>query len=501
MDEIKLKKFTNQRCPNCNLILDLELVKKQVIGTCKNDKCKKIWLINKDNVIEVIEVSGLIEFYVELPFNLSIPTGLYSFDKPKQIMVRRDMYHLQRGNELENIQTCQPIYAPQDKLFNEYGLFKEEFKEYKFKRKMRTVLFKKYPVISLINKNVTIEQLIETGFFNSYIYKTQNQFFQEINEYLKYFSIFLPENTINVMYQHEIRPISIYEFSKCIFDSHLIINKKYYPVRPIIPDSTNLKGIPDTTYLTNNNIIEEFDRILTNRNNNPILPHQELFILARSLYRTNRIHMGASVITTSISALESLIHKLEDIHPKFQNLKKLKKKWEHDLNVDNIQLTKYKNGKGGKSFSFLEFYTFIPLLLAKLLKENYTNDRNKFKIILTHLKKLNIARWIRNEITHSAKFILDVDFNYDHEKGFNDKYMISYKNKSNRKIENIEFSELWESILKIYDYLDKILLNNLYPQINWNLKTHYRNEIAARSTKPGKGFVQVLMNIDWRAFL
>ena len=121
---------------------------------------------------------------------------------------------------------------------------------------MKTVLFKRYPVISLINKSVNIEQLIEAGIFNRYIYKIQNQFFQDINEFLKYFSLYFPSNNINVMYQHEIRPISIYEFNKCIFDSHLIIDKKYYPIRPIIQDSLNLKGIPNITYLTTNDKTE-----------------------------------------------------------------------------------------------------------------------------------------------------------------------------------------------------------------------------------------------------
>ncbi|MBD3213707.1 MAG: hypothetical protein GF311_13945, partial [Candidatus Lokiarchaeota archaeon] len=332
-----LREYENRKCPSCNINIEMKIVQKQVIGICQNNDCKKIWIFYKDkngneNYIEALEVSGLIEFYVELPFNLGIPTGLYAFDKPNQIMLRRDMYHFEKGNELENFQTLQPIYAPQDKVFNEHGLIREEFKEFKFKRKMKSVLFKRYPLISLINKKLTIERLIEKGFFNSYIYKTQNQFFQDVNEFLTYYSLYFPSNDINIMYQHEIRPISIYEFSKCIFNSHLIINQKYYPFIPIIQDVTNLKGIPDITYLSNNGKMEEFDKILQNRKNNPVYPHQELFLLARSLYRTNKIHMGASVITISITAIESLIHKLEDNHPEFQNLKKLKKKWENDLN-------------------------------------------------------------------------------------------------------------------------------------------------------------------------
>ncbi len=140
---------------------------------------------------------------------------------------------------------------------------------------MKTVIFKKYPIKSLANKNMEIEQLIEMEFFSRFIYKIQNQFFQDVNTFLKYYSQYFPSNTINFMFQHEIRPISIYEFSKCIFNSYLIIDNKFYPIRPIIQDFTNLKGIPDITYLTNNDKIEEFNKILQNRSNTPIFPHQE----------------------------------------------------------------------------------------------------------------------------------------------------------------------------------------------------------------------------------
>jgi tetratricopeptide (TPR) repeat protein len=498
-----LKEYENRKCPSCNINIEMKIVQKQVIGICKNNDCKKIWIFYKDksgkeNYIEALEVSGLIEFYVELPFNLGIPTGLYAFDKPNQIMLRRDMYHFQKGNELENFQTFQPIYAPQDKVFNEHGLIKEEFEEYKFKRKMKSVLFKRYPMTSLINKKITIEQLIEKGFFNSYIYKTQNQFFQDVNEFLTYYSLYFPSNDINIMYQHEIRPISIYEFSKCIFNSHLIINQQYYPFIPIIQDVTNLKGIPDITYLSNKGKMEEFDKILQNRKNNPVYPHQELLFLARSLYRTNKIHMGASVITISITAIESLIHKLEDNHPEFQNLKKLKKKWESDLNNKNLKLSKYKNKSGRKYFGFLEFYTNIQPLLAKIIKRNYPNNSLSIKMILNYLKNLNIARWIRNDITHRAKFEREIEFSYENETGFTEKYLITYKNKIIGQNKTIKFSDLWQSILKTYNYLDKILLETIYPQINWDLKSIYKNELAARSTKTGKGIIQVLMNLDWR---
>jgi len=181
VSEKLLKKYRNRKCPDCKANIKTKIVQKQVVGICQNIDCKKFWIFYKDksgkeNFIETLEVNGLLEFYVELPFNLSIPTGLYTFDKPKQIMLRRDMYYFQKGDELEDFQKFQPIYAPQDKVFNEYGLIKEEFEDYKFKRKMKSVLFKRYPMKSLINKKITIEQLIENGFFNSYIYKIQNQF-------------------------------------------------------------------------------------------------------------------------------------------------------------------------------------------------------------------------------------------------------------------------------------------------------------------------------------
>ncbi len=502
-NEKLMKKYVNRKCPKCNADIKIKIVQKQVVGICQKNDCKKFWLFYKDksgteNIVEALEVSGLIEFYVELPFNLGIPTGLYGFDKPNQIRLKRDMYHFQKGNELENFQTLQPVYAPQDKVFNEHGLIKEEFEEYKFKRKMRSVLFKRYPVNSLINKKITIEQLIENGFFNSYIYNTQNQFFQDINEFLTYYSIFFPSNDKNIMFQHEIRPLSIYEFSKCIFNCHMIIDQKYYPFIPIIQDFTNLKGIPDITYLTTNGKIEEFDKILQNRKDFPIFPHQELFNLARSLCRTNKIHMGASVITTSITALEALIHKLEKIHPEFQKLKKLKKKWDKSLNDQNLKLWKYRNKSGRKFFGFLEFYTNIRPLLAKIIKNDYLNNSISTKMIYNNLKNLNIARWIRNDITHRAKFECDIEFSYDNETGFIDKYLISYKNKLSEQNKTIKFADLWQSILNVYDYLDKILLNKIYPKINWNLKSIYKNELIARSTKSGKGIIQVLVNIDWR---
>ena len=93
-----------------------------------------------------IEVDAKLEYFVELPFSLSLPTGLYSLNIPNQIKIRRDMYYLQKGNELENISTLEKIYLTQDQLFNEDGLVDESYSIYPYKRKMKTVLFISYKV-------------------------------------------------------------------------------------------------------------------------------------------------------------------------------------------------------------------------------------------------------------------------------------------------------------------------------------------------------------------
>ena len=77
IDKETLKGYSNQKCPDCKSNILVEIVQAQVIGTCQNNECKKIWLFNEVkngniNSIEALEVSGLIEFYVELPFNLSL---------------------------------------------------------------------------------------------------------------------------------------------------------------------------------------------------------------------------------------------------------------------------------------------------------------------------------------------------------------------------------------------------------------------------------------------
>jgi len=93
-----------------------------------------------------IEVDAKIEYFIELPFNLSLPTGLYSLNKPNQIKIRRDIYYLQKGNELENPSTMEKLFLSQDQLFNEYGLFDESYSEYSYKRKMKTVIYSRYKI-------------------------------------------------------------------------------------------------------------------------------------------------------------------------------------------------------------------------------------------------------------------------------------------------------------------------------------------------------------------
>ncbi|GAI60895.1 unnamed protein product [marine sediment metagenome] len=74
-----------------------------------------------------IEVDAKLEYFIELPFNLSLPTGLYSLNIPNQIKIRRDVYYLQKGNELENPSTMEIRFLTQDQLFNEDGLVNESY--------------------------------------------------------------------------------------------------------------------------------------------------------------------------------------------------------------------------------------------------------------------------------------------------------------------------------------------------------------------------------------
>ena len=113
---LNLSKFKGMKCTQC--IGGLTFKRKNTVNFAYCENCGKVWMLDysKDgNIVrfECYELNFLIEFNVELPFNLGLPTGLYSYETPNQIMVRRDMYYFQKGNELENVRTIQPYYYPE----------------------------------------------------------------------------------------------------------------------------------------------------------------------------------------------------------------------------------------------------------------------------------------------------------------------------------------------------------------------------------------------------
>ncbi|KKK98160.1 hypothetical protein LCGC14_2645530, partial [marine sediment metagenome] len=449
-----------------------------------NQNCEKVWMFHYSedgNIvgIECYELNFLIEFNIELPFNLGLPTGHYSYETPNQIMLRRDMYYFQKGNELENVRTLQPFYYPERETFNDFGMVRKDHEDKGFKRKMKTVLFKKFPVSGTFRKGIEIQKLLNAPIMLELIYSIQNAFRELINEFLIYYSIFFPANNIKDLTQHEIRPISIYEFSKCLFNCRAIIDNTHYEITPIIQDYTNLKGYPDISYLNEKGKLDEFEKILQNHNNISVLEYQQMFILARSLYRTNRSFMGVTVITMAMTAYEALIYSLEMNHPHFQKLKQARKR----IFKKHPNLKKPGNPK---SFGFLEFYTiYARSSIFWLIKRDYRNNFDNSKEIREDLKNLNIMRWIRNDIVHSAEFKKTVQKEYNAEIGFKDIYLISYKDKRTNTSYSIDFRTLWNSYLHIYDILNKMMLKIKYNNINWEIENTPKHENLGFNTKQG----------------
>jgi len=144
-------------------------------------------------------------------------------------------------------------------------MIRKDHEDKGFKRKMKTVLFKRFPVSGIFRKGIEIEKLLNDPNMLGLIYRIQIAFLELVNQFLMYYSIFFPANDIKGLHQHEIRPISIYEFSKCLFNCRAIINNKPYEITPIIQDYTNLKGYPDISYLNEKGKLDEFEKVLQNR--------------------------------------------------------------------------------------------------------------------------------------------------------------------------------------------------------------------------------------------
>ena len=228
-----------------------------------------------------------------------------------------------------------------------------------------------------------------------------------------------------------------------------------------------------------------------NLQNIPILQYQRMFILARSLYRTNRNYMGGTIITMGMTVYEALLYSLEKNHHHFINLKNVRR----NLLKTHRGLTK----QGKRSFSFLEFYTdYARLSIARFIKHYYKKDFMNFKEILHHLNNLNILRWIRNDIIHKAEFKSDVQIDYTVGKGFKDIYNITYVDRKVKKSYKIDIGQLWESFLKIYDVLNKELLKIVYSTIDWDITSSLVKEDLAINTEAGRHIISIVPNINWR---
>jgi len=299
------------------------------------------------------------------------------------------------------------------------------------------------------------------------IQEKQYLFYQELNEFLLYYAFFFPNNEMDTPFQHEVRPLSKYELSKRTVYCQLQIDDINISLPPIIEDFTNYTGIPEITYI-NYQKIQEFEKFLQNRHNNPILPYHQFFILARSFYRISKAQLGPTIITTIMTAFESLFELLEQKEIEFSLISKLQKR---------------------KKFHTLNFYfNFMYIKLAKILKKNYQNKFNKLIELIKLIKILNLGRMIRNEIIHEAKF------NYNPE---ND--IINFLNTNTKRKENIKFQDLWASILKIFDSLNILLLEITSSSINWRIKSDFIRENMGISLETSKENIFLMRpNYDWR---
>lgn len=86
-----LKKFEEYVCPNCKSKMGISIFQKVVVGFCSKENCLKKWIFrtNKDGDIKhnesLNEIKALIEFYLELPFNLGFHSNQFSALKTNNI--------------------------------------------------------------------------------------------------------------------------------------------------------------------------------------------------------------------------------------------------------------------------------------------------------------------------------------------------------------------------------------------------------------------------------
>lgn len=432
-------------------------------------------MIKKKSLImsnEKTVLNAHLTFYVELPFNLGLPTGHYALNLRNQIKLHRDVYLLQKANEIENPSSIEVIMEPQERLFNDKGLCDEKFSDYKFKRKLRTVIYHRYSITYTLNEGdeVTFFQKLSTSQINvkslnippPMILKFQKQFMCDINEFLKYYINFFPVNDIDNINQHEVRPLSIYEYSNCDLTCLFTYREVGIPLPKIIQDFNNQTGVPGLTYV-NDKKIEEFEKVVLNRKDYPIMPYQEMFTLARAYYRSNKETLTSIIIVNSMTAIEAIFNKIESIDIDFQN---------------------FKISRNNARKRILHYYTdFNSSDLERYIRDHFDQE---FKNIDESIQYLNCGRLIRNKIIHNT--ILNYDLNDD---------MIEFEHSG--QVKRVEFKKLWEHLLNFYSAFNTYILKLLYPDINWTHNSDHENTVIGTATEDSQdGIVPIAPNRDWR---
>ncbi|TES97722.1 MAG: tetratricopeptide repeat protein [Promethearchaeota archaeon] len=445
------------------------------------------------------KIDVFLEYYVELPFNLALPTGYYALNIPRQLRLHRDMYFLQKGNEIENVATLIRQIVPSERLFDDRGLVDTIFSEFNYIRKMKTVIFTHYKVqLKLTVKKEEFEDKFMNGRIKHNDLKIPSElteayykrFRREINEYLSYYKSYFTINDKNHLLQHEINPLSSYEFSKCTTGILLVYNNQGIELHPIIEDYGNYYGIPEFTFphQSNKKKFSEFEKLITQRKNIPLSPYQKMFDLAKEYYRTKKKDMISLVIINAITAFESMLNILELIDPIFKKLKierenELYGKHKKKIQILNFYLNFYRRKKD--KYRPNTIIRITRILLSKLIIKNHPLLDNLSQGFLI-LKYLNFTRLIRNQIIHEGDIDFEKEKNIIHFKSFNNKIEIDYDN-------------LWNNILKSYNALNSYILSIKYPQIDWNIESNYLKTHIATSVAPSKkGMVLVIPNIDWR---
>lgn len=445
------------------------------------------------------KIDVFLEYYVELPFNLALPTGYYALNMPRQLRIHRDMYFLQKGNEIENVATMQRQIVTSERLFDERGLVDNIFSEFNYIRKMKTVMFAHYKILlKLTIEKKEFEEKFMSGLIRHNDIKIPSElteayykrFRGEINEFLSYYKNYFTINDKKHLLQHEIHSLSSYEFSKCTTGILLVYNNQAIELPPIIEDYGNYYGIPEFTFSLqfNEKKFSEFEKLMTQRKDIPLFPYQKMFDLAKEFYRTKKKDMISLVIINAITAIESILNILETIDPLIAKLKikrenELFGKYKKSVSILNFYLNFYRRKKDkNRPYTVIRKTRF---LLSKLIIKNHPLVK-KLSQGNQILKFMNFSRKIRNDIIHNGEIDYEEEKNIIRFKYFN-------------KILEIDYDNLWSNLLKSYDALNSHILNLKYPKIDWNIESHYLKTHIATSVAPSKkGMVLVIPNIDWR---